>query len=174
MKRMLLLTLLVLLALAAGGYALVQIEQPGYVLVAYKSFRYESSLWGTLVLLASLWLLLFSLRLLFRLLTASGRVVNPWSRRNRTRRVQLSAEQGLLDLTEGRWERALRHLRRAAEGDAQPLMHYLGAARAAPQPGRHQESDSLLEQALRRQPQAELAIALAHAEIGRASCRERV
>jgi HemY protein len=124
MKRILLLTLLALLVLAAGAYALVQIEQPGYVLVAYKSFRYESSLWGALVLLASLWLLLFSLRLLFRLLTASGRVVNPWSRRNRTRRVQLSAEQGLLDLTEGRWERALRHLRRAAEGDAQPLMHY--------------------------------------------------
>ena len=99
MKRILLLTLLALLVLAAGAYALVQIEQPGYVLVAYKSFRYESSLWGTLVLLASLWLLLFSLRLLFRLLTASGRVVNPWSRRNRTRRVQLSAEQGLLDLT---------------------------------------------------------------------------
>ena len=165
MKRILLLTLLALLVLAAGAYALVQIEQPGYVLVAYKSFRYESSLWGTLVLLASLWLLLFSLRLLFRLLTASGRVVNPWSRRNRTRRVQLSAEQGLLDLTEGRWERALRHLRRAAEGDAQPLMHYLGAARAAQELGRYEESDSLLEQALRRQPQAELAIALAHAEL---------
>lgn len=165
MKRILLLTLLALLALAAGAYALVQIEQPGYVLVAYKSFRYESSLWGTLVLLASLWLLLFSVRLLFRLLTASGRVVNPWSRRNRTRRVQLSAEQGLLDLTEGRWERALRHLRRAAEGDAQPLMHYLGAARAAQELGRYEESDSLLEHALRRQPQAELAIALAHAEL---------
>ena len=165
MKRILLLTLLALLVLAAGAYALVQIEQPGYVLVAYKSFRYESSLWGTLVLLASLWLLLFSLRLLFRLLTASGRVVNPWSRRNRTRRVQLSAEQGLLDLTEGRWERALRHLRRAAEGDALPLMHYLGAARAAQELGRYEESDSLLEQALRRQPQAELAIALAHAEL---------
>ena len=165
MKRILLLTLLALLVLAAGAYALVQIEQPGYVLVAYKSFRYESSLWGTLVLLASLWLLLFSLRLLFRLLTASGRVVNPWSRRNRTRRVQLSAEQGLLDLTEGRWERALRHLRRAAEGDAQPLMHYRGAARAAQELGRYEESDSLLEQALRRQPQAELAIALAHAEL---------
>jgi HemY protein len=165
MKRILLLSLLALLALAAGVYALMQIEQPGYVLVAYKSFRYESSLWGTLVLLASLWLLYFSLRLLFRLLTASGRVVNPWSRRNRSRRVQLSAEQGLLDLNEGRWERALRHLRRAAQGDAQPLMHYLGAARAAQELGRYEESDSLLEQALGRQPQAELAIALTHAEL---------
>ena len=165
MKRFLLLGLLALLVLAAAAYAVMQIEQPGYVLVAYKSFRYESSLWGTLVLLASLWLLFFSLRLLVRLLTASGRVVNPWSRRNRGRRVQLSAEQGLLDLNEGRWERALRHLRRAAQGDAQPLMHFLGAARAAQELGRYEESDSLLEQALGRQPQAELAIALTHAEL---------
>ncbi len=165
MKRILLLTLLALLVLAVGAYALVQIEQPGYVLVAYKSFRYESSLWGSLALLACLWLVFFSVRLLFRLLTASGRVVNPWSRHNRTRRVQLSAEQGLLDLAEGRWERALRHLRRAAEGDSQPLMHYLGAARAAQELGRYEESDNMLEQALLRQPQAELAIALAHAEL---------
>lgn len=165
MKRVLAWTLLLLVLLAALAYGLTQIEQPGYVLVAYKGFRFESSLWGTLALLASLWLLVFVTRLLWRLLSSSGRVVNPWSRRNRSRRSQLSAEQGLLDLQEGRWERALRHLRRAADGEAQPLMHYLGAARAAQALGRYDESDELLERALQRQPQAELAIALAHAEL---------
>lgn len=165
MKRILAWTLLLLVLLAALAYGITQIEQPGYVLVAYKGFRFESSLWGTLALLASLWLLVFVARLLWRLLSSSGRVVNPWSRRNRLRRSQLSAEQGLLDLQEGRWERALRHLRRAADGEAQPLMHYLGAARAAQALGRYAESDTLLERALQRQPQAELAIALAHAEL---------
>ena len=165
MKRILLWLLLLLVVLALLGYGVTYIEQPGYVLVAYKGFRYESSLWGTLALLATLWALVFSARLLWRLLTASGRVANPWSRRNRDRRAQMSAEQGLLDLSEGRWERALRHLRRAAEAESQPLMHYLGAARAAQELGRFAESDSLLERALNRQPQAELAIALAHAEL---------
>jgi HemY protein len=165
MKRVFFWLLLLLVVLAAMAYAVTQIEQPGYVLVAYKSFRYESSLWGTLALLASLWFALFTVRLAWRLLTASGRVANPWSRRNRSRRAQMSAEQGLLDLSEGRWERALRHLRRAAEAEPQPLMHYLGAARAAQELGRYAESDGLLERALVRQPQAELAIALAHAEL---------
>lgn len=165
MKRIFLWLLLLLVVLAAAGYGLTYIEQPGYVLVAYKGFRYESSLWGTLALLATLWALVFSVRLVWRLLTASGRVANPWSRRNRNRRAQMSAEQGLLDLSEGRWERALRHLRRAAEAESQPLMHYLGAARAAQELGRYSESDGLLERALHRQPQAELAIALAHAEL---------
>lgn len=165
MKRILLLLLLLLVLLAAAAYGVTHIEQPGYVLVAYKGFRYESSLWGTLALLATLWAVVYAVRLLWRLLTASGRVANPWSRRNRSRRAKMSAEQGLLDLSEGRWERALRHLRRAAEAEPQPLMHYLGAARAAQELGRYAESDSLLERALTRQPQAELAIALAHAEL---------
>jgi HemY protein len=165
MKRIFFWLLLLLVLLAALGYGVTLIEQPGYVLLAYQGFRYESSLWGTLALLATIWALLYAARLSWRLLTASGRVANPWSRRNRNRRAQMSAEQGLLDLSEGRWERALRHLRRAAEAESQPLMHYLGAARAAQELGRYAESDSLLERALTRQPQAELAIALAHAEL---------
>ena len=55
-----------------------------------------------------------------------------------------------LDLAEGRWARALRHLQRAAEGEARPLMHYLGAARAAHKLGQVEESERLLERALER------------------------
>lgn len=163
MSRLYLLFLGVIAAAALLGLAIA--EQAGYVLIAYKGFRYESSLWAALALLAALWLLIYGARLLLQLLSASGGLVNPWSRRNRSRRAQLAAEQGLLDLAEGRWARALRHLRRAAEGERQPLVHYLGAARAAHKLGRFEESDALLEQALKRQPQAELAIALAHAEL---------
>ena len=54
---------------------------------------------------------------------------------------------------------------RAAEAERQPLLFYLGAARAANEQGRYEESDSLLERALERQPQAELAIALNHAQL---------
>ncbi|AYC34784.1 heme biosynthesis protein HemY [Pseudomonas cavernae] len=161
------LILLVLLAAAALIGVAVR-EHAGYVLFAYKGFRYESSLWAFLALLAVAWLLLYALRLLFRLLFVSGGVVNPWSRRNRQRRLQLAAEQGFLDLAEGRWARALRHLKRAAEGERQPLIYYLGAARAAQQLGEDAEADALLERALERQPQAELAIALAHAELQQA------
>ncbi|MDM8348669.1 heme biosynthesis HemY N-terminal domain-containing protein [Pseudomonas sp. sp1636] len=165
MKRVYL--LLAVLAVAAGLalLALAVAEHKGYVLFAYQGFRYESSLWAFLALLAVVWLALYLLRLLLRLLVASGGLVNPWSRLHGRRRVRLAREQGFLDLAEGRWAHALRHLRRAAEGEEQPLAYYLGAARAAHQLGQHADSDRLLEQALERQPQAELAIALTHAEL---------
>ncbi|MDP3814554.1 heme biosynthesis HemY N-terminal domain-containing protein [Pseudomonas sp.] len=165
MKR---LYLMLLVLAAVAGLALLGLaiaEHPGYVLLAYKGFRYESSLWAFVALLVLAWLLLYLLRLLLRFAWTSAGLVNPWSRLHHRRRVRLAAELGFVDLAEGRWARALRHLRRAAQSAAQPLMYYLGAARAAAQLGQHGESDALLEQALNRQPKAELAVALTHAEL---------
>ena len=158
MKRIYLLLLVAIAVAAVIGVAIA--EHSGYVLIAYKNFRYESGLWAALGVLFAIWLVIFLVRMLINLLTASSGVVNPWSRRNRSRRVQVAIEQGQMDLAEGRWSSAQRHLHRAAESEPQPLLYYLGAARAANEQGRYEESDTLLERALERQPQAELAIAL--------------
>ena len=163
MKRAYLILFAVIVVAALIGVAIS--EHSGYVLIAYQNFRYESSLWATLALLLVIWLVVFLLRALFNLLTASGGVVNPWSRYNRSRRVQLAIEHGQMDLAEGRWASAQRHLQRAAEAERQPLLYYLGAARAANELGRYEDCDNLLERALERQPQAELAIALSHAQL---------
>lgn len=162
--------LLLILAVVAGVASLVLFglplaEHKGYVLIAFQGFRYESSLWAFVALVLVVWLLIYLLRLSLRLLVTSGGLLNPWSRLHSRRRVRLASEQGFLDLAEGRWARALRHLQRAAVDAPQPLSYYLGAARAAHQLGHYNDSDDLLEQALNRQPQAELAIALQHAEL---------
>ncbi|MGY8828072.1 MAG: heme biosynthesis HemY N-terminal domain-containing protein [Pseudomonadales bacterium] len=162
--------LLLILALVAGVASLVLFglplaEHKGYVLIAFQGFRYESSLWAFVALVLALLLLVYLLRLSVRLLVTSGGLLNPWSRLHKRRRVRLASEQGFLDLAEGRWARALRHLKQAANDSPQPLSYYLGAAQAAHQLGHHSDSDDLLEQALNRQPQAELAIALQHAEL---------
>ena len=65
-----------------------------------------------------------------RLLGSSGRVVNPWSRYNRRRRVQMAEHSGLRDLGEGNWPQALRHLRRAAEMGERPLMEIAARLKA--------------------------------------------
>ena len=163
MKRFYVIVFLLIAAAACVGLAIA--EHAGYVLIAYKNFRYESSLWATLALMVILGLLLWGIKLLVELVTASTGLVNPWSRRNRSRRVQIAIEQGQMDLAEGRWASAQKHLARAAEAERQPLLFYLGAARAANEQGRYDESDNLLERALERQPQAELAIALSHAQL---------
>lgn len=163
MSRLYLLLLAAIAAAALLGMAIA--EHPGYVLFAYKGFRFESSLWAFLGLLLLLGGLFWGLRLALGLLVTSGGVVNPWSRRNHMRRVRLAARRGQLDLAEGRWKDALRHLRRAATGDQQPLVHYLGAARAANELGDYAESDKLLHEAREREPQADMAIDLAQARM---------
>ena len=150
MKRAYLWLVVAIVAAALLGIAVAR--HSGYVLIAYDSFRYESSLWATLGLLVAVVLLVLMVRLVLRLVFTSSGVVNPWSRRNHSRRTRLAVEQGQLDLAEGRWASAQRHLHRAAEAERQPLLYYLGAARAANELGRTEDSDNLLERALERQP----------------------
>ncbi|CAM3617317.1 Protein HemY [Pseudomonas reidholzensis] len=163
MKRVYLLAVLAIVVAAALGIAVA--KHSGYVLISYGSFRYQSGLWAALGGLIGLVLGLWLLRYLVGLVLSSTGAVNPWSRRNRRRRTRIAVEQGQLDLAEGRWASAQRHLHRAAEAERQPLLYYLGAARAANELGRTEDSDTLLERALERQPQAELAVALTHAQL---------
>ncbi|WBG64282.1 heme biosynthesis HemY N-terminal domain-containing protein [Pseudomonas citronellolis] len=163
MSRIYLLVLALVVAATLVGLAIA--EQSGYVLIAYKSFRYESSLWTFLALLALVWLLYLAVRLVLRLVGVSGRVVNPWSRFNRRRRAEMAEEHGQRDLAEGHWAPALRHLRRAAELNQHSLSSYLGAARAANELGRFDECDQLLDRALERQPGTELAVGLTRAQL---------
>lgn len=160
--------LLVLTALVIGGLALLGLavaEHQGYVLLAYKGFRYESTLWAFVLLIVTVCLALWLLRLLIRALLTSVGLINPWSRLHRERRVRRASEHGFQELIEGRWNKAQAHLSRIARNEPRPLIHYLGAARAAHNLEHYQESDALLEEALQRQPNAELAIALTHAEL---------
>ncbi len=163
MKRTYLILLIVVACATALGMFIA--EHTGYVLISWKSFRYESSLWVFLAVIAAVFAVLYALRTLLKMALASTGLINPWSQRNQSRRNRLAAEQGTLDLAQGHWKSALRHLRRAAEGEAKPLVYLLGAARAAEQLGQSEEADDLLEQALIKQPDAEVAIALAHAEL---------
>lgn len=163
MKRVYLIAVLAIVVAAALGIAIA--KHTGYVMVAYGGFRYQSGLWAALAMLVAVVLVLWLLRYLIGLVLTSTGVVNPWSRRNRSRRTRIALEQGQLDLAEGRWASAQRHLQRAAESERQPLLYYLGAARAANELGRTEDSDNLLERALERQPQAELAVALTHAQL---------
>ena len=163
MKRTYLILLVVVACAAALGMFIA--EHTGYVLISWKSFRYESSLWVFLAVLALVFAVLYGLRTLIKMTLVSTGLINPWSRRNQSRRLRLAAERGILDLAQGHWKNALRHLRRAAQGEAKPLVYLLGAANAAEKLGYSEEADQLLEQALIKQPSAEVAIALAHADL---------
>lgn len=163
MKRLVIFAVILLAIAGFLGWAIYQ--DSGYVLISYDRFRYESSFWIFLGLIACLWLLAMVVHWLLGLLHASGTLVNPWSRRHRARRVAKASRSGLRELAEGQWSHALGHLRIAAEHDRQPLVHYLGAARAASELGEHEQSDELLRQAREREPEAGLAVGLTRAQL---------
>ncbi|NKQ13063.1 heme biosynthesis HemY N-terminal domain-containing protein [Pseudomonas sp. SST3] len=163
MKRLAIFVVILLAVVGFLGWAIYQ--DSGYVLISYDRFRYESSFWIFLGLIACLWLLATVLHWLLGLLHASGTLVNPWSRRHRARRVAKASRSGLRELAEGQWSHALGHLRVAAEHDRLPLVHYLGAARAASELGEHEQSDELLRQAREREPEAGLAVGLTQAQL---------
>jgi HemY protein len=163
MKRFAFVLILLIAIVGFLGWAIAQ--DPGYVLISYDRFRYESSFWIFLGLIACLWLLAMVVHWVLGLLHTSGALVNPWSRRHRERRVSKASRSGLRELAEGQWSHALGHLRSAAEHDHQPLVHYLGAARAANELGEHEQSDELLRKAREREPESGLAVGLTQAQL---------
>lgn len=163
MKRFAIVVVLLLAAAGLIGWAIYQ--DTGYVLISYDRFRYESSFWIFLGLIGCLWLLSMVVHWVLGLLYASGALVNPWSRRHRARRVAKASRSGLRELAEGQWSNALVHLRTAAEHDRQPLVHYLGAARAASELGEYEQSEELLRKAQEREPEAGLAVGLTRAQL---------
>ena len=84
MKRAYLLVVVAIVVATLLGIAVAR--HSGYVLIAYDTFRYESSLWATLALVAAVILALWLLRVVIGLVFTSTGLVNPWSRHNRSRR----------------------------------------------------------------------------------------
>ncbi|MEE3157459.1 MAG: heme biosynthesis HemY N-terminal domain-containing protein [Pseudomonadota bacterium] len=113
--------LLVVLVAALLGMAIAQ--DPGYMLIAWRHFSIETSIWVGLGFLLAFWLLLMLTRTLLRMLTASGRRINPWSRRNLQNRANLLATRGLLEFAEGHWQQSLRLLKRSAPHAELPLIN---------------------------------------------------
>jgi len=157
--------LLLFVTCAALLMLMLSSAQPGYVLIAFSHFRYESSLWFFLALLAALWLAFWLLRLAIRTLLVAGGWLNPWSKHARIRRALRAQQLGMLAFAEGHFARALPRLERAASSSPQPLLPLLTAARAAQQLGNDEQSTALLEQARQQCPGQNLAIDLLKAEL---------
>ena len=155
--------LLVVLVAALLGMAIAQ--DPGYMLIAWRHFSIETSIWVGLGFLLAFWLLLMLTRTLLRMLTASGRRINPWSRRNLQNRANLLATRGLLEFAEGHWQQSLRLLKRSAPHAELPLINYLAAARAANELEDYPECDALLREAYETTPKADVAIAVTQAQL---------
>lgn len=157
--------LLLLAILAAAGLGMLVVEHQGYVLITWKNIRFEATLWVFLACLAILLAALYLLRLLAGGLLRSLGWVNPWSARNRKKRLDNAVHQGMLEFSRGNWQPALRQLSHAAKASEQPLPYLLAAARAAEKLQQPDTADQLLGEARARLPDNDLAVSLCQAEL---------
>ena len=151
-----------LIALVASvGVALFALPDPGYVLIGFGKYSLETTLLVFAVVLAVVYVVL---RMLAGLWHVPARV-RRWNYRRESQRQRKLFDSAVVELVEGRPERAERRLARLAYASETPLDVYLSAARVANRIGAQDRRDYYLQLALERNPKAETAIALVQAEL---------
>ena len=155
------LVIALLVLVASVVVALVALPDPGYVLVGLGNYSVETSLLVFLVVLA---LAYVALRTLAGLWHVPARV-HQWDHRRHDRHLHSLYDEAMLELAEGRVERAERRLVRLLKSEQAPLQAYLSAARAASQLGFDDRRDHYLALAQQRHPGARAAVAFTQAEL---------
>lgn len=140
-------------------------EDNGYVLIGYGHWTIEGSL-ALFSLAGTILFLLFYLgmRSLARV-WGMPEQLREWNSHRRVARARHSLTLGLVELAEGNWKPAERHLLRYATQSDTPLLNYLAAARAAQLQGEHERRDDYLHLAHESMPAADVAVGLTQAEL---------
>lgn len=158
--------LIFLLFLIASVWAGLEILQhPGYLFIIYQPWIVQIPLWFGLLCLAifllTFYLLIYSidqLRLLY------FRLKN-WIHLRRANRSYSKTQEGLSLLIEGRWKKAERLLLTGVHQSVDPLINYLGLAKAAHEQHHFDHRDRYIKKAYHVAPDANIAIGLVKAEL---------
>ena len=138
------LILLVLLLLASVSAAQWFANEGGFLMLRVGEWTIQTSLFVAVLGFIALWAAVtLAVGLLRRTLRAPGQVRERLASR-RTHRAQRELIDGLIELAEGRYAQAERHLEGTSGFSQQPLMHHLLAAIAAQRRGEWQRRDDLL------------------------------
>lgn len=163
MKKLVVLICAFLLAGIGIGY-LVSID-PGYVLFSWANYTLETSFWFFIMLfITACAILYFSFRFLLFLIGSDWRI-KEWRNQRREIRGKRQTTRGFLSLAQGQWRTAERQLTQAAALGDNPLINYLGAARAAYEQGDMEKSDQWLKEASHSTKGAELAVATSQIQL---------
>ena len=148
-----------------AGYAMYTNNDLGMMQVSFAEYYYEASLLevgaGALALLFAVLLLSYSFKQFKKFAEQFGE--------KRIERLEEKArhslEQGLIELSEGRFDKAETILLRKVEHNENALLAYLAAARAAHCQGAHDRRDDYIRHAHQSAPDADIAIGLTQTEL---------
>jgi HemY protein len=162
-KRFLL--FVVIFSLLGGCFAYLLENKTSYVLLAYESYAFESSLWFFIIAVIIFYFIVnFALAILLKLYRP-GQRFNAWAF---TRRVEASKRefyQAILDFEVGDWDKALKKFKSSAKSLDRPIVAYLYAARSAQKLGRRDICEEMLHEAALSEPKSSLAVGIVRAEL---------
>ncbi|MFZ2315507.1 MAG: heme biosynthesis HemY N-terminal domain-containing protein [Gammaproteobacteria bacterium] len=155
-----------LLLLVASVWLGVEImRHPGYLLLVYQPWMVQMPLWfaflSVLAILGIFYLLITSIDKLHFLWFK----LKNWLRIHREHKAYSKTQHGLSLLIEGRFKKAERLLLAGVNQSIEPLMNYLGAARAAQELQAVDRRDEYIKKAYQVAPDAKLAIGITQVEL---------
>lgn len=162
MRRLLVFLFILIISVWLG---MLVVRHPGYLLISSKPWMIEMPLWFA-SLVAAVILLIFYVLIdsIDRLAFLWFRLKN-WLRFRREHKRYSKTQHGLALLVEGRWQKAEKFLLAGMDQSLEPLMNYLGAARAAQEQGSIGRRDEYIRQALKIAPREAIAINMTLAEL---------
>lgn len=163
MKKLVILIAGFLLVGLAFGY-LISLDS-GYVLFSWSNYTLETSFWFFNIMLAAFFVSAYLIMRFVLLLIGSDWRINEWRKQRRSLRGQRQTTRGFLSLAQGQWHTAERQLTQAATLGDNPLINYLGAARAAYEKGDMDKSEHWLKEASQSTKGAELAVAITQIQL---------
>jgi HemY protein len=140
-------------------------KDPGYVLIAMNHWTVETTLWVLILSLMLLFLLLYLTLRLCHKVAHTPRAISRWHSKRLAQKAQAITRKGLIEYSEGYWNKAKNHLVQALPNADTPLLNYLTAARAAQKMGDSQLRDNFLREAQQSMPEAKIAVELTQAQL---------
>lgn len=161
--RLLITALLALLLATALGFLIK--HDPGLAVIKYAGTTVQTPFLVFVVALLFIVIVLFFLLAFIRGLVRLPGGLRRWRKHQRHRRSETFLSEAMLAMAEGNWKIAEQAFKKGAEFSANPMVNYLGAARAAQQAGVLQRRDHYLRLAHDYSPESTLAVGLARAEL---------
>ena len=162
MKRLFFFLIILAVAVLIG----IQIKlNPGYVLISTKHVAIETRLWFAIVcLVAAFYVMYFLIRFLKATYSVPSRWRH-WRQHEKLLQATKQTNQGFMELAQGEWGVAQKHLMKQVKYASAPALNYLAAEIAAGRDDDVEQRDHYLQLAANAAPKAHLAIGLVQAQL---------
>lgn len=162
MRRLIILLILLAASVSLGLWVM---KHPGTLTLVMQPWMVEMPLWFACLSLLAVFFAFYMLMDCIDQVQFIWFRFRNWMRFRREHKLYNRTQHGLTLLIEGRWKKAERLLLAGMNESVDPLMNYLGAARAACELGAKDRQEMYLRKARAIAPHAALAIGLTQAEL---------